>query len=218
MFIGLVSVIMCFFFSLITGWLTDHIFGFMREMIIALLLMAAVAYYWFLLITFGICETTDCIFYTFKETSKQCLLNLFFSFKGQVYMSISVGMALHYSTIPLFYELAAEMAYPVHEVLVGGFVTASDCLFTSVFLLIFMIKDIGSYLLFQLSTLPLIFLNFRLQVGYLCISGLGCFACPRLIFHSRRLSQIKTRRPNKKRSITLYSFKIIFVTNLEETF
>ena len=62
-----------------------------------------------------------------------------------MYASISGGMALNFATITLFIELSAEVAYPVPEVVIGGIITAADNLFTSIFLLLYLIPDVGKY-------------------------------------------------------------------------
>ena len=64
---------------------------------------------------------------------------------AQLYVSILVGMALNFSCTPLFLELGGEIAYPVGEGVVAGFMTFWWTVIGVVFLLIFFIKNIGMY-------------------------------------------------------------------------
>ena len=63
-------------------------------------------------------------------------------------MSILIGMALNFSCTPLFLELGGEIAYPVGEGVVAGFMTFWWTVIGVVFLLIFFIKNIGIYTIF----------------------------------------------------------------------
>ncbi|KAK3106396.1 hypothetical protein FSP39_019110 [Pinctada imbricata] len=61
----------------------------------------------------------------------------------QVYAACIIsGMCLT-GTIPLFYELCSEVAYPVSEGVAGGFITLFHGLFGFIFLLILLIPGIG---------------------------------------------------------------------------
>ena len=53
-------------------------------------------------------------------------------------------MALNFSCTPLFLELGGEIAYPVGEGVVAGFMTFWWTVIGVVFLLIFFIKNIGT--------------------------------------------------------------------------
>ena len=89
----------------------------------------------------------------FKNTKildKYLLICVYFS--GQVYVSISSGMALNYASLTLFFELAVEEAYPAPEVVIGGIITASDNFFSFVFLLIYLIPGIGKMKIFYFGS------------------------------------------------------------------
>ncbi|XP_047471292.1 solute carrier family 49 member 4 homolog isoform X1 [Penaeus chinensis] len=79
---------------------------------------------------------------------------------GQVYVSVSGGMASGMASIPLYYELGVDLSYPVPEILVSGLITASDNISSSLFLLIFLIPNIGyewiTYTLVLSCSLPVL--------------------------------------------------------------
>lgn len=52
-------------------------------------------------------------------------------------------MASGMASIPLYYELGVDLSYPVPEILVSGLITASDNISSSLFLLIFLIPNVG---------------------------------------------------------------------------
>lgn len=58
-------------------------------------------------------------------------------------MSVIIGITCNYSTIPLFFEVAVDLTYPVPDILVSGVITAADNIATSLFLLIFLIPNVG---------------------------------------------------------------------------
>ena len=60
-----------------------------------------------------------------------------------MYVAIITGSCANYAATPLFYELAAEVAFPVDEVIVGGFMSCIYNLVGAVFLFAFFIPNIG---------------------------------------------------------------------------
>ena len=62
---------------------------------------------------------------------------------GQVYVSIIGTCACNYAAMPLFMEVAVDMAFPAPDVLVAGVMTASDCFFSTLFLTIYSIPNAG---------------------------------------------------------------------------
>ena len=62
----------------------------------------------------------------------------------QLYVSVLLGFAANFACTPLFFELAAEIAYPVGEGVVAGFMTFWWTVIGIIFLSVFFIKNIGS--------------------------------------------------------------------------
>ena len=58
-----------------------------------------------------------------------------------------MGFAANFACTPLFFELAAEISYPVGEGVVAGFMTFWWTVIGIIFLSVFFIKNIGMYLL-----------------------------------------------------------------------
>ncbi len=61
-----------------------------------------------------------------------------------MYGSVIVGSCANYAASPLFYELAAEVAFPVDETIVGGFMSCIYNLVGAIFLFAFFIPNIGA--------------------------------------------------------------------------
>ncbi|XP_076035527.1 solute carrier family 49 member 4 homolog isoform X2 [Oratosquilla oratoria] len=87
--------------ALIAARFTDILFGHIKLTIIILMGIATTGFTWFLLLM------------------NRCLP---FS-KVQMYISVIIGASFNYACSPLFFELAVEIAYPVSEGVVGGFLT-----------------------------------------------------------------------------------------------
>ena len=69
---------------------------------------------------------------------------VFYLFNCSVlYVTVIVGSCANYAASPLFFELAAEMAFPVDEAIVGGFISCVYNLVGAVFLFAFFIPNIG---------------------------------------------------------------------------
>lgn len=70
---------------------------------------------------------------------------------GQVYASIIGICACNYAAMPLFFEVAVDIAFPVSDIPVTGMMTAADCLASTVFLTIYSIPNVGKtkYLIFK---------------------------------------------------------------------
>ena len=67
---------------------------------------------------------------------------LFFISTWQLYTSATVGSAFAFCLAPLFFEYTAELAYPVPEGVVGGFLTCFNNLVGMVFLCLFFVPGI----------------------------------------------------------------------------
>ena len=61
----------------------------------------------------------------------------------QIYISVILSTSISYSCYPIFFEMTVEVTYPVHESIVGGFLTGFYNLVGICFLLIFLVPNIG---------------------------------------------------------------------------
>lgn len=109
--------------AFITGHFSERLMGYYKSSLLVLLGGATLCFIWMGLIVMKI------IPYSIV----------------QLYVSILIGMALNFSCTPLFLELGGEIAYPVGEGVVAGFMTFWWTVIGVVFLLIFFIKNIGMY-------------------------------------------------------------------------
>ncbi|KAK7081249.1 hypothetical protein SK128_014410 [Halocaridina rubra] len=121
MWVGLCAVIASSLFPVAFGQVVDRCRLNMRNCLVALMLLSTVCFYWFLLLSYGTIPVSN----------------------WQIYVSVVGGVTFNYTTIPIFFELAVEVVYPVPEILVSGILTAADNLTTTLFLLVFLIPDIG---------------------------------------------------------------------------
>ncbi|KAK7073107.1 Solute carrier 49 member 4 [Halocaridina rubra] len=125
MWIGLVAVFSGAAVGLLVGRFTDLIYGYVRISVIVLMIGALSCFFWFYLLTNSSIPVV----------------------KWQVYFSIVGGLSCNYATSPLFFELAVESAYPAPEILVGGLLTGMNNLIGLSFLFIFLIPNMGMYLI-----------------------------------------------------------------------
>ena len=68
----------------------------------------------------------------------------FFFRKWQLYVATIGGSSLTFTLAPLFFEYTAELAYPVDEGLLGGFLTCFNNVTGGIFLCLFFIPNIGT--------------------------------------------------------------------------
>lgn len=61
-----------------------------------------------------------------------------------LYLTVIVGSCANYAASPLFLELTVEMAFPVDETIVGGFMSCAYNLVGALFLFAFFIPNIGN--------------------------------------------------------------------------
>ena len=64
-------------------------------------------------------------------------------FAVQIYISVILSASISFSCYPIFFEMTVEVTYPVHESIVGGFLTGFYNLVGIVFLLLFLVPNIG---------------------------------------------------------------------------
>ncbi|XP_076068004.1 solute carrier family 49 member 4 homolog isoform X2 [Oratosquilla oratoria] len=144
MWIVIVATLVSTVGTLVAARLTDWMYGFIKEMVMILLVMAMGSYYWFYLL-----QSPNIT-----------------AHKWEIYTSVTIGMTSSFASVPLFFELAVEIVYPCPEVLVGGFMSATCHLVGVFFLLIFFIPNIGfkwmTYVLlgtYSASLIPMLFLK-----------------------------------------------------------
>ena len=68
-----------------------------------------------------------------------------FLFSAQLYISTILASSLTYSASPIFFEFSVEIAYPVPEGVVGGFLTLVYNTFGMTFLFLFYVPALGKF-------------------------------------------------------------------------
>ena len=76
------------------------------------------------------------------------MFEIYFSVKldyilAQIYASVIISASISASCFPIYFEMTVEVTYPVHESIVGGFLTGFYNLAAIIFLLLFFIPSIG---------------------------------------------------------------------------
>merc|ERR1711936_370903 len=100
--IGMVSVVAQCALSILFGLIADRLKHQMKLIILTLLAAALGSFVWLLLM---------------------CLQILPHSL-GYLYIAVILASSMNFSCNPLFFEMTAEIAYPLSEGLVAGFLTA----------------------------------------------------------------------------------------------
>jgi len=121
-FIGLASVLGQCVFSMIVGYFSDRLKRHMKLTLLILLSASTCLFTWLMLMCIGVLHYD--------------LLLL--------YIVIPLATSINFGCCPLFFEMTAEIAYPVNESLVGGFLTGMYNLVGIIFLFVFFIPNIGS--------------------------------------------------------------------------
>lgn len=78
------------------------------------------------------------LFHSFRPSTKTL-----YTF-AVLYATVIIGSCANYAASPLFLELAVEMAFPVDETIVGGFMSCAYNLVGALFLFAFFIPNIGT--------------------------------------------------------------------------
>lgn len=118
---GLFSVISQCICSIGIGFFTDRLKYYMKTILLLLLVLATVCFVWLMLMCLKILPHTI-----------ECL-----------YAAVILATSINFCCCPLFFEMTVEMAYPVNESLVGGFMTGVYNFVGILFLFIFFIPNIG---------------------------------------------------------------------------
>merc|ERR1711970_170775 len=119
--IGLFSVLSQCICSIGIGFFTDRLKQHMKLTLLILLMLATGCFVWLMMI---------------------CLKILPHQIE-YIYVAVILATSINFCCCPLFFEMAVEMAYPVNEGLVGGFLTGVYNLIGIIFLFIFFIPNIG---------------------------------------------------------------------------
>lgn len=137
--LGVISIVASCLLALAVARLTDILTGRMKLTITVLLSLSAVAFAVLTLMCLGLVETST----------------------PMLYGSVIVGSCANYAASPLFYELAAEVAFPVDETIVGGFMSCIYNLVGAIFLFAFFIPNIGvTWMNYCLVAAPVVSLPF----------------------------------------------------------
>eukprot|EP00092_Neocalanus_flemingeri_P013308 GFUD01014343.1.p1 GENE.GFUD01014343.1~~GFUD01014343.1.p1 ORF type:complete len:513 (-),score=93.41 GFUD01014343.1:87-1625(-) len=118
---GLFSVIGQCCLSMCFGFITDRLKNCMKLILLLFLVLATGAFVWLMLM---------CL-----QVVPHSLTSL--------YTAVILATSINFSCIPLFFEMTVEIAYPVNEGLVGGFLTAFYNFTGIIFFFLFFIPNIG---------------------------------------------------------------------------
>lgn len=119
--LGVWAIVASCLLALLIARLTDTLAGHMKLTITILLIISSIA---------------------FMILALMCL-ELIPASHFLLYVTVIVGSCANYAASPLFFELAAEVAFPVDEAIVGGFMSCVYNLVGAIFLFAFFIPDIG---------------------------------------------------------------------------
>ncbi|RXG58953.1 Disrupted in renal carcinoma protein 2-like protein [Armadillidium vulgare] len=117
MWIAITACLASPLFSFVVARVTDHSYGYLKVTILGLLLSSSCFYIWILLMT----ETVASSSY------------------AALFVAVVFAISLQYSSVPLLIELAAELAYPCPESVIGAILTIMMDIVDTVFLLVLMV-------------------------------------------------------------------------------
>lgn len=120
-YMGLASVLAQCVLSMVFGFVTDRLRKNIKTTILVLLTIATCGFIWLMLMCL---EAIPYSLYT-------------------LYTAVILATSFNFSTIPLFFEMCVEIAYPVNEGMVGGFLTAVYNFVGIIFLFLFFVPNIG---------------------------------------------------------------------------
>ncbi|MPC14812.1 Disrupted in renal carcinoma protein 2 [Portunus trituberculatus] len=146
MWMGVTAVLVSSLSPVAAGRINDLLQGHIKTLIVTLMLGTTAFCYWFLLISYGVVEVTE----------------------WQVYVSTVGICACNYAAMPLFFEVAVDIAFPISDILVMGVMTAADCLVSTLFLTAYSIPNAGylwipSTMIFTsgIGIIPMLLLKFN---------------------------------------------------------
>nr|XP_027217845.1 disrupted in renal carcinoma protein 2 homolog [Penaeus vannamei] len=142
--VGISSVVGASVSAFVAARLTDRIYGHLKVTIIGLLAASFAFFLWFFFLSTGVVEAT----------------------LAQVYISVTLGVALQFSSVPILLQLCFDLSYPISEGVVGAVVSFFFAFVSLGFLLLFLVPDVGyvwvSYVLVScvsLSLVPVVFVE-----------------------------------------------------------
>ena len=119
--IGLLAVVGQVILTTAVGFLMDKLKHKMRATLMVLISLASIGFIWLMLICLKVVNHSE----------------------EFIYFAVIGSASVSASCYPIFFEMTVEITYPVHESIVGGFLTGFYNLVAIVFLLLFFIPNIG---------------------------------------------------------------------------
>ena len=119
--VGLLAVVGQVILTTVVGFLMDKLKHKMKVALLVLISLSSLGFIWLMLI---------------------CLKAVPHSVEF-IYFAVIFSASISSSCYPIFFEMTVEIMYPVHESIVGGFLTGFYNLVAIVFLLLFFIPKIG---------------------------------------------------------------------------
>ena len=119
--IGLLAVIGQVILTTAVGFLMDKLKHKMKATLLVLISLASLGFIWLLLICLQVVAHSEVF----------------------IYIAVIASASVSFACYPIFFEMTVEITYPVHESIVGGFLTGFYNLVAIVFLLIFFIPKVG---------------------------------------------------------------------------
>ena len=122
---GLAAVLAQCVMSMIFGFITDRLKHKMKATLLLLLTVSTTSFIWLTLM----CHPD---------------IHLITPSKVKLYLAIIIATSSAYSCCPLFFEMTVELAYPVNEGTVAGFLTAMNNFVAMIFLFLFFVHSLTS--------------------------------------------------------------------------
>lgn len=119
---GLAAVLAQCIMSMTFGFITDRLKHKMKATILLLLTVSMTSFIWL---------TIMCLPSSPLEHSKV-----------KLYLAIIIATSAAYSCCPLFFEMTVELAYPINEGTVAGFLTAMNNFVGMIFLFLFFVPSL----------------------------------------------------------------------------
>ena len=102
----------------------------------------------------------------------------------QLYVSTIAGCSFGFAVSPLFFEYTAELAYPIDEALLGGFLTCFNNVCGCIFLFLFFIP-----------TKSMAWMNY-------CLVGSSIVSIPAVLFTKESYRRLDVDMPGRSMSVT----------------
>ena len=119
--IGVLAVLGQVILTTLVGFLMDKLKHKMKLTLLILISLATLGFIWLMWICLEVVPHSEVF----------------------IYFSVIMSASISASCYPIFFEMTVEIMYPVHESIVGGFLTGFYNLVGILFLLLFFIPNIG---------------------------------------------------------------------------